>query len=298
VLSTLSANDIQLHHDWVGVVGAVVGRDDAAIRAGIHSVLSAAGGHDAFLRRLQLDEMPVQTAMLLLRQCMVPSMNYFVRCIAPVCIEDEAHRFDQRVMEAAMDKLGLDGAERGERTAKLLQRKLRDGGWGLTPAVRTSPAAFLGSLATCHAEPAFAGYCGGTPLPYTSLLRGWIDDSVQRVRRAAPSVEYQTDIEPLLPVTAGGFFGFYSSAEPSVNAKLQHSLNAKAASHNMKAAVGLMKEQSRQGERWEWAHHKAITAKGAWAWKAVRPEGPHLRLSDVEYAIATRLNLGAQPFPA
>ena len=110
--------------------------------------------------------------VLLLRQCMVPSTNYFVRCIAPVCIEDEAHRFDQRVMEAAMDKLGLDGAERGERTAKLLQRKLRDGGWGLTPAVRTSPAAFLGSLATCHAEPVFAGYCGGTPLPYTSLLRG------------------------------------------------------------------------------------------------------------------------------
>ena len=67
VLSALSTNDIQLHHDWMGVVGAVVGRDDAAIRAGVHNVLSAAGGHDAFLRRLQLDEMPIQTAMLLLR---------------------------------------------------------------------------------------------------------------------------------------------------------------------------------------------------------------------------------------
>ena len=67
VLSTLSANDTQLHHDWVGVVGAVVGRDDAVIRAGVHSVLSAAGGHDAFLRRLQLDAVPIQTAMLLLR---------------------------------------------------------------------------------------------------------------------------------------------------------------------------------------------------------------------------------------
>ena len=36
---------------------------------------------------------------------MVPSINYFVRCVAPVCIEDEAHHFDQRVIEAAMDKL-------------------------------------------------------------------------------------------------------------------------------------------------------------------------------------------------
>ena len=29
----------------------------------------------------------------------------------------------------------------------------------------------------------------------------------------------------------------------------------------------------------------------------VRPEGPHLRLSDAEYAIAARLRLGLQPFP-
>ena len=49
VCRTLSANDIQLHHDWVGVVGAVVGRDDAAIRAGIHSTLTVAGNHDTFL---------------------------------------------------------------------------------------------------------------------------------------------------------------------------------------------------------------------------------------------------------
>ena len=27
-LSSLSANNIQLHHDWLGVVGALVGRDD------------------------------------------------------------------------------------------------------------------------------------------------------------------------------------------------------------------------------------------------------------------------------
>ena len=66
-LSTLSANDIQLHHQCVGVVGAVVGKDDTAIRAGMHSVLSAAGNHGAFLRRLLLDEMPMDTAVLLLR---------------------------------------------------------------------------------------------------------------------------------------------------------------------------------------------------------------------------------------
>ena len=59
-----------------------------------------------------------------------------------------------------------------------------------------------------------------------------------------------------------------------------------------------MKEQSRRGERWEWARHKAITAHGAGVWKAIRPAEVQQRLSDVEYAIAARLNLGLNPFPA
>ena len=59
-----------------------------------------------------------------------------------------------------------------------------------------------------------------------------------------------------------------------------------------------MKEQSRRGQKWEWTRHKAITAQGAWDWKLAQPDEPHLRLSDVEYAIAARLNLGLQPLPA
>ena len=59
-----------------------------------------------------------------------------------------------------------------------------------------------------------------------------------------------------------------------------------------------MKEQSRGGEKWEWSHHNAITAKGAWGWKIVSPESPQQRLSDTKYALAARLNLGLDPFPA
>ena len=299
-LSTLSANNIQLHHQWVGVVGAVVGRDDAAIRAGICEVLAGAGNHNAFLRRLQLDDMPLHSALMLLRVCLVPAMNYYLRCIAPACIENEAQCFDRRVLKAAMDKLGVDdnevGGEKEESVTALLQRKLRDGGAALVPAARTSPAAFLGSLATCLAEPAFAAYSHTTVVPRTSLLHCWIDDCIARVREAAPSGEYQADIEPLLPDTASTFFSF-CSANPSATATLQRSLNAKATTRIVEAAVERMKERSRQGDRWAWAHHKAITAQGAWGWKVAKPDDPHSRLSDVECAIAARLNLGLAPFP-
>ena len=144
----------------------------------------------------------------------------------------------------------------------------------------------------------FSQYCGNTPVPHASQLHGWVDDSLQRGRQAAPGDEYQADIEPLLPVTAGAFFRFYSTADPSTSSTLQRSLGAKANSTTLKAAVRRMQEQSRRGDRFGWAHHKAISATGASDWKTSRPEGPELRLSDVEYAIAARLSLGLQPFPA
>ena len=304
-LDTLSSNNIQLHHNWVGAVGAVVGRDDAAIRVGMRSVLAAAGNYDSFLRRVLLDDMPIHTALSLLRVCLVPAMNYYLRCIAPVCMEEEAQSFDQRVVEAAMDKVGVDGEVGrdgrlgGDSATVLSQRKLRDGGMALVPATRTSPAAFLGSLAACHAEPVFAPYCeDDTPVPQPSMLYSWIDDSMQRVRRVSADDQYQLDIDPLMAVTADSFFQFHSANQPYVTSTLQHSLSAKANHHIVEAAVKRMKEQSNQGNKWGWAHHKAITAPGAWGWKVVRPEDPHSRLSGVECAIAVRLNLGLQPFTA
>ena len=221
----------------------------------------------------------MHSALLLLRVCLVPAMHYFLRCIAPMCIDDEAHRFDQQVMDAARDKLGVGEDEKDASADTLLQRKLRDGGLAFVPAARTSPAAFIGSLAACNAEATFAPYSGITPLPHTAQLHGWIDDSLQRVRQAAPDDAYQSDIEPLMPATAGTFFSFHAAANPSVTATLQRSLNAKANLHTVKAAVDRMKEMSKRGEKWAWAHHKAITAQGAWGWKVVRPEDSHSRLS-------------------
>jgi hypothetical protein len=151
----------------------------------------------------------------------------------------------------------------------------------------------------CHAEAAFAPYgssADSMPLPHFSLLHGWVKDSLQRIQQAAPGSAYLTDVEPLLPTTADSVFSFYSTAPPFTTAKLQSELSAKANKHIVKAAAEHMLRKSKQGDKWEWAHNKAITANGAWGWKLVQPETPQLRLSDVEYTIAARLNLGLKPF--
>ena len=59
-------------------------------------------------------------------------------------------------------------------TIYFMQAKMRYGGQGLTSAVRTSPAAYLGSLATVATAPEFAPYTDDDcPLESESLLLGW-----------------------------------------------------------------------------------------------------------------------------
>ena len=65
MLTTLAEHDVQVRDDWVEIVGAVIGRDEAAIRAGVAATLGADRGADAFFTRLQLDELRVQSSMLL-----------------------------------------------------------------------------------------------------------------------------------------------------------------------------------------------------------------------------------------
>ena len=149
--ATLASHDIQLHESWLEVVGAVVGRDEDAIRAGVAATLGVDEGTAACFTRLQLDALSVQSAMLILRQCAVPEMNYALRCMPPVCIEQQAAAFDDLVMGAAQSKLLLqaDEVERAS-TLERLRVPLRHGGFGLTSARQTSPATFLGSMAAVN----------------------------------------------------------------------------------------------------------------------------------------------------
>jgi hypothetical protein len=291
VRTSLANQNIEYHHDWIGVVGAVVGRDDDAIRRGIRHIMLDNSGHAVFFDRLQLPELSIPTAMLLLRMCMVPSMNYLLRCTAPVCIEDEAARFDQLMLNAAMDKLGLPDQERGENTIGLLQSKPKYGGWGLTSAKATSPAAFLGSLAACADEATFVPLHTAS-IPASSQLHGWVTNSVQRVRQAASDA-----CDEILPPTADTFFSYYTRINPSAADSLQSALHAKAISHQNGAAMKQLKQKTKKGDKRPWAHRKAITAQAAWTWKMALPLGPRARLSDTEYIIAARLNLDLPPFP-
>ena len=301
ILDTLADRNITVHEDHMEVVGAAVGRDEQAVREGVRLVRQQAG-NDAFFRRLLLDEMPVQSAMLLLRQCMVPQLNYLLRCTPPSCVQDVCAEFDAQVLTAAVDKLDLtDDEAAATDTARLLRARLKDGGFGLTSAALTSPGAYLGSLAAAHAALAFIPYStAARPLPADSLLHGWIEQSMASVTRRTPSCAEH------LPAAATSFFSFYSTKSKTLAPALQRTLNTQATEHSFDASMSRAR-RDRTASRTQndpqlyvqatrrLAHLRSISAPLASMWKQAVPVTASLTLLDSQYRLAARLNLDLAP---
>jgi hypothetical protein len=296
VRDTLAEHNIHFHGEWLDVVGAIVGKDEDAVRAGIHATLGSDAGRDAFFYRLQMGLLTTQSAMLLLRQCAVPQMNYVLRCLPPSCIAQQAEAFDAQVLRAAKTTLSLHADEGWDETDRILRAKLRHGGFGLTSAVHTSPAAYLGSLAAVAPAPAFAPYRkADCPLPPDTLLHGWISSSMKTIVAATPACS------ELLPSTASTFFQHFSKPSSSKTSKkspsssLQHSLSSQATKHSHLASLSHARQMKKQDGGAALAHALATSAPRAWAWKMVLPSRKEQELSDVQYRIAARLNLRLQP---
>jgi hypothetical protein len=293
IRAALAEHNIQVRTEWVEVVGAVVGKDEDAIRAGVAATLGTDKGTAAFFERLQLDVLKVQSSMLILRQCGVPKMNYALRCIPPPCIAQQAIAFDEQVIGVAKSKLLLheDEAERRPTTERL-RAPLRHGGFGLTSALATSPAAYLGSMAAVSAAPTFAPYSEpDSLLPRASLLHGWIESSMDVITDESP------ECSELLPPSATTFFQHFhprSSSAPKAPS-LQHQLSSQARDSVFMASLQQAKEMQKRDGGVALAHLKSVSAPRAWTWKVVLPTSKELELSDTEYRIAARLNLGLQP---
>ena len=284
----LAEHNVEVHNNWVHVLGAVVGKDEAAIIDGITVVLGDGGCSTAFFRRVQSDVLHFNSAMLLLRHCGVPQLNYLLRCTPPSCIAHQAAAFDEQLLVAAALRLGGHYDQFSADAIYYMQAKLRHGGVGLTSAVRTSPAAYLGSLAAVATAPEFAPYTDADcPLESDSLLLGWIEQSVQQVVEATPS------LAATLPTEASAFFHHITTTRSSTSAStsLQRQLSSQAALHSHKAFLSRCWEMRKVDGGVMLAHAKAVCAPRAWTWKNTIPMTRDTDISDEHYQIAVRMNV-------
>ena len=173
-----------------------------------------------------------------------------------------------------------------------MQAKLRHGGEGLTSAVRTSPAAYLGSLAAVAKAQEFAPYTDADcPLESDTLLLGWIEHSIQQLVEATPS------LAAALPTQASAFFHHITSTRSSTSpsTSLQRQLSSQAASHSHEAFLRRCHEMKKVDGGAMLAHAKAVCAPRAWAWKNVIPMTRDTDMSDEHYKMATRMKLCLSP---
>jgi hypothetical protein len=292
LLRTLAEQDIAVRHDWMEVMGAVVGRDSEAVKQGLECLAAKDNGSEAFFRRLQSPELLVQSALLVLRQCAVPKLNYLLRCSPPACIAEQAAHFDTTLVTDACNKLEL---RCDERTAKVVQRlrlRLKDGGFGLKSATQTSPAAYTASVAAARDTAVFAPFRNAAhPLPADTLLHSWLTDSMARLRQATPG----SQLESMLPPSASSFFSFYANAASTLTSSLQSSITDLANDYQREACRDAAKQLRPQDGGRALAHFTACSADFASAWKRAAPTQPLTTLLDKQYRIAARLNLGLPP---
>ena len=149
--------------------------------------------------------------------------------------------------------------------------------------------AFLGSMASMTRAPTFMTYAQpGRPLPCTSPLHGWIQGSMDVMIDDSP------ECKKLLPETASAFIRHLSprSSSSSQSTSLQHQLSQQATKSLFKASLQRAHEMKRRDEGLTLAHLTAVSAPRAWTWKTVLPTSSALELTDMQYRIAARLNIG------
>ena len=300
VLETCADNRIPIEHQHLRVLGAMVACDETHLTSALREAAASDYSTTPFFHRLSSPQLAPQAAILLLRQCGVPKMNYLARCTPPVCLAPIAAAFDAMVVDTAYTKLEVADGERTAETLRCLRNRLKLGGFGLTSVELSSPAAFVASLAALALSTAAPALLTSPDqsLPADSLLHSWIESTLAALRRdfavlhAVVPDARRSQVLDKLPAAADEFFSHFQ-ASPGSAVKLQHFLNQQATQLRFYAAV----EEARQfGGAQQLAHLPAHSAPHASAWKVAMPTRPTHTLSAAHYVVSARQNLRLRPY--
>ena len=121
----------------VKILGVPVGCDSYVQS---RCIKTAATGEALCSQLLTLND--PQSALLLLRYCHVPTLNYLARCVSPTVLQEASHFHDQILLLL----LGLNSLD--EFAWQQVSLKIKLGGFGITALNQTSAAAFVSSW--CH----------------------------------------------------------------------------------------------------------------------------------------------------
>ena len=146
--SSPSAPRALVHSDSMESLGVMFG-GDSAVHA--HCMKSLAR-HEEFLASLTHEEMPVQTALLLLRFCAVPRFSYLARTTPPALFAEAAARFDSMLWACFTRLIGSTAESIPLEVQQQAQLPLSRGGMGLRPVLPLAATAYFSSLASALSD--------------------------------------------------------------------------------------------------------------------------------------------------
>ena len=305
IRDSFEALAIRVEHRHAVVLGAVIGASDADITQGLQHYWDSTLSMTPFFRRLNTGLLSVQNGMLLLRICGGMKLHYVLRCTPPRLVERVAEAFDAVVMDTALRLLDIQPGEYDQHIRFWLRAPLRQGGFGLTSSRLLAPSAYISSLAAISASPltsVFSAFGRGTAeVDDASHLGRWIRDALDDLRSPPSPFLLDPDdtrfpppakLASILPPLHAPFFPHYHH-QPSRALSLQRKLIQQATKHQLTYATSEL--VNRWGETRAYAHLHSIAAPHAPTWKTVHPTSTLHLLTDAQYRIATRLNLGLPP---
>jgi len=129
--------------DSIPALGSLISRDPDLISDWLLDQVSTL--HQPFFTTLLDTRLPTQHAFILLRNCMVPRMNFWSRTTAPGIFASAARAFDDLVVDTFTKRMKLPTLTDVARSQ--LSLPVGAGGFGLSSLVVVSPAAWYSVLA-------------------------------------------------------------------------------------------------------------------------------------------------------
>jgi hypothetical protein len=312
VSAWLARDQIKLRSDAAIVLGAPIGRDVEAVA---ELALKIAREDKIFFDRLaDLNFLPAQEALLLLRVCGVPRWNYLLRCVRPAAMFLANPLYESMQFEVFCSRTGISMSELTERLKDEVSLPVsKFGGWGLRRPSKVGQLAwFSAQAAAAPLLQEFTQFFGLGVLPLRPAEGKDEKDRPPpdnpddpRLTATASALQFINSnctqsqaLHDLLPADAADCLSFYSDL-------LERKNEAKAARSDGKKPLQSLLSKAEESNRLitlldtcDSVERKFLAARclpEAHHWKLALPTRWQLKLSDEEIASCARVELGLTP---
>ena len=301
VTNFIQNNCFEFIQDATILLGSPIGKAPAAVEKLVEQIVT---DQQELFEAISNDNITVHEAMLLLRMCGVPRLNYLIRTCRPFTTTQSAKKFDQQLLTTATNKLNIPNQTS---TNDILSLPIHHGGFGLTRSSEIADAAWFSSIVNTfkHYSSYWRSFIQRNPGYFNRVANDSSSSSsssitpfslVEQLEHSIQAIHNNVDSKSkhLIPASTNEFLAFCNSKGKrsnynanATNPHLQKLLSTAIKTKKVNAMKAAMK-----GNLVATARYNSVSSADSSRWLTVIPSQPEFQLSNAEYRSAARLRLG------